>query len=111
MDIVEYRANTYGDLLRAIDCTELDITRVRDTFSGSTNATALEIRGILTEKVRITRCDFANQTGSAINLGGKGKFHIESNTFANCKGIDVTDEGMWSAYGGHPRHVRACDQG
>jgi len=102
---VELLTPTYGNLLIALDVTYLKINRVAQTFltgAGSVNETPLAIYGPLTKYVTITNSNFENCTGSAINLGGMGHFLIAGNTFVDSKGIDLSDEGMWSQYVGHP---------
>jgi len=98
---VEYKAPTYGNLLMFIECDHVFIDGAKSIFSGdsqtSTNETPLNIWGDSCQYVTIQNCEFANNYGSAINLGGLGSFIIKNNRFYDTaggvgSGIDLSNE-------------------
>lgn len=97
---VEYVSPTYGNLIMFIECTHVMIDGAKSIFTNTgtniINETPLNIWGDDCQYVTIQNCEFANNYGSAINLGGQGSFIIKNNRFYDTApgggGIDLTNE-------------------
>ena len=98
---IEYKAPTYGNLLMFIECDHVLVDGAKSIFSGnsstSINETPLNIWGDSCQYVTIQNCEFANNYGSAINLGGLGSFIVKNNRFYDTTGsvgggIDISNE-------------------
>jgi len=92
---------SYGDCLMAIDVVDICVEGLTQTFA-TNNATPINIWGEHTQGVIIKDFNIENNAGSAINLGGLGDFQILGGRITSGKGIDLSNESMWSQYLTHP---------
>jgi hypothetical protein len=95
-----YDSTAYGELMNNINVQNLTIDGVISASSAA--FTPVQAWGKTTENVKIINCTMKNHLGSAVNLGGKGRFYLAGNTVENGKGFDLSEENSWAQYTDHP---------